>query len=184
MFQELLNKWKIKCDEKVILAMWNESHRHYHSLNHLDDMVDQINKNSMKFSEKEYEKLILATLFHDIVYDPMKWDNEEKSAEFFMNCCEDKSNPDIVEINQIILDTKKHTPTTPLSEKFCNFDMSIVDGNFEELLKWENGIHEEFKAYGEMYAPARLHFLESIIDKHPQNMENLSKLIEYVKKTY
>ena len=55
-------------------------------------------KKKSKYSEKEYEKLIIASLFHDCVYDPMKNDNEEKSAQFFENCCQDKTNLDIQEI--------------------------------------------------------------------------------------
>ena len=53
--QELLNKWNIKCDINTVLAMWNESHRAYHTLNHLNDLIDQINENKSKFSGKEYE---------------------------------------------------------------------------------------------------------------------------------
>ena len=75
--QELLNKWNIKCDVNTLLSMWNESHRHYHTLNHLNDLIDQINENKSKYSGKEYEKLILTALFHDCVYDTMVYDNEE-----------------------------------------------------------------------------------------------------------
>jgi len=81
--QELLNKWNIKCDVNTFLSMWNESHRSYHTLNHLNDLIDQINENKIYFIDKEYEKLLITALFHDCVYDPMKQDNEEKSAEFF-----------------------------------------------------------------------------------------------------
>jgi len=184
MFQELLNKWRIKCDEKTILAMWNESQRSYHSLSHLDDLIDQINKDHLKYTERQYEKLILSALFHDVVYDPLKFDNEEKSAEFFLSCCEDKNNPDILEVHQIILDTKTHESSTPLSENFSKYDMSIVERKYEDLLEWENGIHEEYESYGEMYKPARLKFLESVLDKYPQNTDNLLKLIDYVKTNY
>ncbi len=179
--QELLNKWNIKCDINVLLSMWNESHRSYHTLNHLNDLIDQINENKSKYSEKEYEKLIIASLFHDCVYDPMKNDNEENSAEFFENCCQDKTNTDIQEIKQIILDTKTHNATTQISESFNNYDMNIVERDFDQLLEWEKGIMEEYKAYGETYKEGRLKFLESLLDKYPQNTENLLKLVDWVK---
>jgi len=182
--QELLNKWKIKCDINTLLAMWNESHRSYHTLNHLNDLINQINENKSKYSEKEYEKLLIASLFHDIVYDPMKGDNEEKSAQFLMECSIDKSNSDILDIKQIILDTKTHKPHNMLSESFCNYDMNIVERDFDQLLGWERGIHSEFEAYGDMYKVGRLAFLETLLDKYPNNTENLLKLIEYVKSNY
>lgn len=179
--QELLNKWNIKCDVNVLLAMWNESHRHYHNLNHLNDLINQINENKSKFSEKDYEKLMLAALFHDCVYDPTSNVNEEKSAEFFESCAVDKKNKDIEEVKQIILDTKSHQPTTQLSESFSKFDMSIVERDFNQLLDWETGIREEYKSFGEEYKPGRLRFLESLLDKYPNNTENLLQLINWVK---
>lgn len=182
--QELLNKWNIKCDINTVLAMWNESHRHYHNLNHLNDIIDQINENKSKYSGKEYEKLMLTALFHDCVYDPMRSDNEEKSAQFFIECCQDKTNSDILEVKQMILDTKTHESTTNLSESFNHYDMSIVERDFDQLLEWENGISEEYKSYGEQYKEGRLKFLESLLDKYPHNTENLLKLVEWVKNNH
>lgn len=182
--QELLNRWNIKLDYNILLSMWNESHRTYHNQNHLLDLLNQINENKSKFeSHKDYEKMILCALFHDCIYNPMSNDNEEKSAEFFMNCCQEK-NQDVLDIKQMILDTKTHESTTPLSEEFNQLDMSIVERDFNQLLEWENGIHEEYKAYGDMYKMGRLQFLESLLDKYPHNTENLLKLIDWVKTNY
>ena len=183
--QELLNKWNIKCDVNTLLAMWNESHRSYHTLNHLNDVINQINENKSKYSGKEYEKLMLTALFHDCVYDPMSNDNEEKSADFFIECCSDKSNSDALEVKQMILDTKTHQSTTNLSESFNHYDMSIVERDFEQLLEWESGIAEEFSVYPkDEYKVGRLKFLESLLDKYPHNTENLLKLAEWVKTNY
>lgn len=182
--QQLLNKWGIKCDVNTLLSMWNESHRHYHNLNHLNDLLDMINENQSKYSQNEYEKLILTALFHDCVYDPMRNDNEEKSAEFFIECLTDKSNSELLEVKQMILDTKTHQPNTKLSESFINYDMSIVERNFEDLLEWEKGIREEYKAYGDEYKEGRLKFLESLLDKYPNNTENLLRLVDWVKENY
>jgi predicted metal-dependent HD superfamily phosphohydrolase len=182
--QELLDKWNIKLNYNILLSMWNESHRSYHNQNHLLDLINQINENQSKFdSHKDYEKMVLCALFHDCVYDPMRNDNEEKSAQFFINCCQEK-NQDVLDIKQMILDTKTHESTTPLSEKFNQLDMNIVERDFNQLLEWENGIREEYKAYGDMYKMGRLQFLESLLDKYPNNTENLLKLIDWVKTNY
>jgi predicted metal-dependent HD superfamily phosphohydrolase len=115
----------------------------------------------------------------------MKSDNEEKSADFFMECCQDKLSLDNIDIKNMILDTKTHKATTNLSESFNYYDMNIVERDFDSLLEWEKGIHEEFKGYGnEAYKQGRLKFLESLMDKYPNNTENLLKLVEYVKNTY
>jgi predicted metal-dependent HD superfamily phosphohydrolase len=180
--QQLLEKWSIKCDIKTILSMWNESHRHYHNLNHLNDLISQINENKSKYSEKEYDKLILTALLHDVIYDPASQTNEEDSANFLMNCALDKTNSDILDVKQMILDTKTHNSTTNLSESFNKYDMNIVERDFDQLLEWEKGISKEYSIYlKEKYKEGRLNFLESLLDKYTHNTENLLKLIDWVK---
>ena len=180
--QQLLEKWNIKCDINTVLAMWNESHRSYHNLNHLNDLISQINENKSKFSEKEYEKLMLAAIFHDVVYDPASQTNEEDSAKFLMEYAIDKTNKDILDVEKIILDTKTHKSTTNLSESFNNYDMNIVERDYDQLVDWENGIEFEYSFYSkEQYKEGRLKFLESLLDKYPNNTGNLLQLIEYVK---
>jgi len=181
--QELLNKWGIKIDYNLILNMWNESHRHYHNQTHLIELIDGINSIKLE-STNDREKLILAALFHDIIYDPMRNDNEEKSAKFFLDHCLEK-NEDIHHIEEIILETKRHKPSTKLSEVFSDLDMRIVESDFQKLLQWEGGIWEEYKGVGvEKYKEGRLNFLNTLPDKYPNNWENLSKLIDWVKNNY
>ena len=181
--QELLTKWDIKCDINTLLAMYNESHRVYHTLDHLTDLIEQINESKSNFSQKEYEKLLITSIFHDCIYEPSKTDNEEKSADFFLECCVDKLNPDILEIKQMILDTKNHQSMNKLSEAFNKFDMNIIERDYDKLLEWERGIYRENKS-SDQYKENRLKFLESLLDRYTSNTENLLKLIEYVKSNY
>jgi hypothetical protein len=62
--------------------------------------------------------------------------------------------------------------------------MNIVERDFDQLLEWENGISEEYKGYGDLYKEGRLKFLESLLDKYPNNTENLLKLVDWVKNNY
>lgn len=184
--QEIFNKWNIKCDINTVLSMWNESHRHYHTLDHLNDILEMIENDKESYTEKEYEKLVITALFHDCVYDPMKSDNEEKSADFFEQCCVDK-NADTNEIGNMILETKTHQSNSKLSKAFIDYDMDIINRDYDSLLEWEKGIYGEFKVYGnEAYKFGRLKFLESLLDKKEYigNTENILKLMEYVKEEY
>ena len=183
-FQTLLDKYHIKADVNMLLDMWNESHRHYHNLEHLSDLIEQINENyaDKKINEKQKEILSLVALFHDIIYEPSRFDNEERSADFFINLCEDKASPDILQIKMAILDTKEHKNSTLISEMFNKYDMSVCEKNYEDLLKWEEGIKSEFVPHfgEEAYKLGRVSFLESLLDKYPHNSENLMKLIETI----
>jgi predicted metal-dependent HD superfamily phosphohydrolase len=182
--QLLLEKWKIKMDVNLLLSMWNESQRYYHNLDHLNSLLSDIKKQyESNVSEKEFDKLNLVALFHDIVYDPTKVDNEEKSADFFMSVCQERNSKDILDIRQSILDTKTHNVTTNLSERFNKLDMSIVESDYDSLLRWEEGILEEYSFVGiESYKKGRISFLESLLDKYNHNAGNLLKLIDHVNK--
>ena len=90
-----------------------------------------------------------------------------------------------MDVKQMIIDTKTHESTTPLSEKFNELDMNVVERDFDELLKWESGIFFEYSGYGkDAYKSGRLKFLESLLDKYPHNTENLLKLIDWAKTNY
>lgn len=187
--QYLLDKYKIKADINMLLEMWNSKNRHYHNLNHLNDLISQIDRDlendTSSMSENIYEKLVLTALFHDIIYESTQNDNEERSAELFLSMCVEKNNSDIVDIYNAILDTKKHDGNTTLSERFNRYDMGILESDYERMLSWEEGIFEEYRVFGnETYKDGRLKFLNSMLDKYPKNTDNLLKLIDYVKSSY
>ena len=187
-FQNLLNKYKIKADINMLLDMWCESHRHYHNIEHLNDLVSQINEKyeSNKIDEKQKELLSLVALFHDIIYEPGRFDNEERSADFFQSLCEDKASKDILTVKIAILDTKEHNCEFPLSEMFNKLDMSICESNFDRLVEWEKGIGSEYvPVFGELtYQEGRIGYLESLLDKYPNNSDNLLKLIDWIAENY
>lgn len=185
--QALLDKYSVDVEIDTLLTKWQEPQRHYHDQTHLNDLINQIEvlykKN--KISKDEEEKLLLTAIFHDIIYQPTRKDNEEKSAEYFISLCKHPDNPNIHDIKQAILDTKHHQSKQPFSKLFNQLDMDIVTRPFEELLEWEKGCYEEYKVYGEtLYKHGRLEFLKTLPKQYPQNKENLKQLIEWVKKHY
>jgi pantetheine-phosphate adenylyltransferase len=181
--QKLLDKWEIKCDLNLILSMWNESGRYWHTLDHLNDLISQIDKNKDKYTELEYEKLILISLFHDVIYDPSRTDNEERSAEFLMKCVKNKYNKDILDIKQAILDTKSNTSNNELSEDFISYDMDILNRPLNDLIQWEKSIRSEYGIYPDKkYKKGRLSFLNSIMKEYKN--PDLLKLINWVSKNY
>src|SRR4051812_494474 len=59
-----------------------EPHRHYHNLQHIIDMLDQMPWILVR-KDKDSDMLLLqlATWYHDVVYDPRSSENESRSAE-------------------------------------------------------------------------------------------------------
>jgi len=185
--QKVLGQFGIVCDVRILLDKWNESHRYHHDMSHLVNLVEQINEDygNGLFSENEKNKLIVSAIFHDIIYEPGSNMNEHNSSEFFLGLCREKFDIDVVEIKQIILDTKNHVGSTPLSKKFQEYDMKICESNLENLMNWEANIRKEYSSYtSDDYKRSRILFLESILDRYPNNMDNILDLINYVQSNY
>ena len=191
-FHELLTRWHITMSQEEILERWSEPHRAYHGPAHLADLLAQINRHvelgthrvpspgifDTELSTREREILTLAAIFHDIIYNPRRADNEAQSADLFLNSVAmDKDNADIQEIATIIRDTKDHVPSTHLSTIFSHMDMDVVRRPYEELLKWEAGIHHEYKHVPSIaYVVVRARFLGQMIKKYPENAVALRRL--------
>jgi len=185
--QEILNNWDIDCDVNLILSAWNKPYRFYHNMSHLVDLLNLINADKSKLSKKDYEKLVITAVFHDYIYNPTRTDNEEQSVKSFMECVLtiNKKDKDILEIKQMILNTKNHYSNTFLSKIFNNYDMDIVKRDFVKLLNWEKGIYQEYNYLSDaVYKKNRLSFLKSIICENSNNSDNLLKLIDWVDENY
>jgi pantetheine-phosphate adenylyltransferase len=183
--QEILNRWKVDIKMSEVINDWSESHRSYHDLSHLEDLLKMINKLKSKVNHEQFEALVLVAIFHDIVYHPFAKDNEEQSALYFMKRVKDRSNPMIQKINQAILDTKTHIASNELSVIFNDLDMDVFNRNYSGLLKWENGVYNEYKSVGnDKYREGRVQFLQSQLDNYPKNRKNLLRLIDYVNNEY
>ena len=93
----IINNILIKFNIPIeILKNYDEQHRFYHNLYHLIDMLT----NAKKLGIELTDSLVLAIVFHDIIYDPKRKDNEERSADLFYTYVQNN------EIYQAILDTK------------------------------------------------------------------------------
>lgn len=182
-YQIILDRWNVNITISEVLEKWSEPQRFYHNKTHLFYLLNRIESIKTTVSEIDYEKLILIALFHDIVYVPQNRDNEELSANFFISKCV-VVNSYIKDVEEAILDTKNHISKNDVSKMFNDFDMSIIESDYDKLLDWEMGIWNEYKSFGkEVYKENRLKFLNSVLNK-TNNKDNLLRLINWVSKNY
>jgi predicted metal-dependent HD superfamily phosphohydrolase len=60
-----------------LLSRWDEKHRFYHTRNHLYDILNELNEFDRN-SEFELDVMVISAVFHDIFYNPKKFNNEKK----------------------------------------------------------------------------------------------------------
>lgn len=145
---------------------YSEPHRFYHTWDHILYMV-----NKAEIWGTLYHDLILAILFHDIVYDPLKNDNEEKSAELFKQFFPNKDN-----IYNAILNTKNHTGDDEISRWLNIYDLSVLDDDFGTFMRYEDNIFKEYQFVDlKVYKKNRIEFLET-------NFKNIKpEYIDYIR---
>jgi len=186
---KILDKYNINVTVEEIEKRHSEPHRHYHTLEHINFMINGIYElfDRKIISGNDKDILLVAAVFHDIIMEIGKDNNEKQSADFLLNNTEfvdEFQQNDINKAFDIILDTSDHDTSNDLSKLFCDLDMAIIsDSSFTELLKYEKQVYLEFQKYPyNAYKKGRLKFLRSMLndDYGKKNYDNILKLIEYI----
>jgi predicted metal-dependent HD superfamily phosphohydrolase len=136
-------------DKYILLVKpyYDEPHRKFHNWDHIEYGLNVFKKLDIGTTEQK-----IAWLFHDIVYDPTRKDNELLSAEIakksiIENGDEDKISVDNVSI--IINDTANHTPSNSISSLVLDIDMSsLADNNYNEFERQRILAAQEYAFYG------------------------------------
>ena len=180
---DLINKYGIDITDEEVRKRYSEPHRHFHTVEHLNDVLKQIIVNRQYLPLEDFVSLIIAGVFHDIVYDPQRRDNEEKSVEVLISYERHPMTDFRMEnAKKIILATKTHDKIHKLISDFNGYDCSILDRDYPELLKWEEQIHKEYEFAGDGYKERRIKFLRLSIPDHMKNSDNINELIDYIEK--
>lgn len=146
--------------------------RHYHNLNHLEQLWQQLLPLKAKIAD--WETLLFSLFYHDIVYKVRRQDNEEKSAELAQERLQALSYPpDRIErcVAQIIA-TKSHTLSTDADTNlFTDADLAILGQDWPTYHTYALQVRREYAIYPDLlYKPGRRKVLQ-----HFLNMERIFK---------
>lgn len=147
-----------------IAADYAAPERHYHNLRHLEHLVSELE--SVGDAVADWNLLMLAAAYHDVVYDPARPDNEEASAvragtelEAFLD------NGRLRKLEEIIIATKHHEAATdPDINLFCDADLAILGAAPEVYDIYASSIRKEYGHYpDELYNPGRISVLAKLL---------------------
>jgi predicted metal-dependent HD superfamily phosphohydrolase len=133
-WNEAMNACQIPDDRTRATALaevnsaYAEPHRHYHNFAHISQVLDVLLLWEREL--KDRKSLFLAAIYHDVVYDPTKHDNEERSADLADQAMRRLGIDDdrIARIRYLILVTKDHTASEDDSDAWLllGADLSIL----------------------------------------------------------
>lgn len=113
--------------EKLI-DLYSQQERHYHTLKHIQTMLSFLETH--KGYIKNWSSVVMATWYHDAIYDTRSKTNEEESANLAAQDLQELRLPeDVVDsTKKLILATKRHEldETNPDSAIFLDADLLIL----------------------------------------------------------
>ncbi|WP_405398286.1 hypothetical protein [Maribacter sp. Asnod2-G09] len=161
-FTELLLKYTD--DKRLINVRWTEieknysgKKRHYHTLQHLNNLLSQLT--IVKGEIKNWETTLFTLYYHDIIYNATKSDNEEKSAELAEKRLKEISvSSNIIEqCKKQILATKSHHKSIDSNTNyFTDADLSVLGQSWETYALYYKNVRKEYAIYPTfIYNPGR-----------------------------
>jgi len=147
----------------AIVEYYNERNRHYHNLEHVTRLLALCEE--LEISDPD---LILAVIYHDIIYRSGSLKNEEKSATYARESL-DRLGVDsdrVGQVCQMILATANHLipQDNPLTQTFLDLDMSILGSPREDYQAYADGVRKEYSWLpGFVFKKKRRQFLERIL---------------------
>ncbi len=158
-----------------LVARYAEPHRAYHTLEHIVKMLDELEKSGG--GTENATDVIMATWFHDAVYDPTAKDNEEKSVMVAEEAMKHFGSPlgslgfcvfNRREVVECIMATKKSVCSLDFfsTRLLVDLDLAILGASEEEFDEYEAGIRKEYEhVLPRDFAIGRSRILRSFLDR-------------------
>lgn len=178
MILSLAKQWSQLCDDlqlkrELCDSYWQEiyrhyggAERHYHNLQHIEELLQWVTIYADKIVDKEI--LQLSIWYHDIIYVPGRKDNEAESAAFArQRLLNFDLSPDRIEkCCQQIIATQSHqllSEDTDLAY-LLDFDLAILAKPWEDYQVYAQQIRKEFQAFPDsLYRAGRQQALQSFL---------------------
>ena len=152
--------------------------RHYHTLDHLNSMLKELVPFQNQFSN--WSTVVFAVAYHDAIYNPLRNNNEEKSAALAVARLQSIEVPEqlTAKCKQLILATKKHEASDYETNLFTDADLSILGSDSTTYNAYAKNVRQEYSMYPDfLYKPGRKKVLIHFLD-----MERIFKTDEFAGK--
>lgn len=147
-----------------IEGCYHETNRQYHTHAHLEHVLSELLPHKSSFIN--WHTLVFAIAYHDAIYNPLKNNNEEKSAAFADKQLSKINVPEQERTRcmQFILATKKHESADAETNLFTDADLSILGAEPGVYQRYAQQIRKEYGMYPDfLYNPGRRKVLQHFL---------------------
>jgi predicted metal-dependent HD superfamily phosphohydrolase len=150
---------------RELVRCYSESGRRYHTLEHLEHLLSSLRP--VREHIHDWDAVLFAVYYHDIVYVPQGRKNEAQSAEIATARLGEIAFPPerTLKVARMILATEQHMAS---EDSDCNYftdaDLSSLGVSRETYRAQAKRIREEFAMYPDAaYRAGRQHFIQHIL---------------------
>jgi len=157
-------------NEQLIATCWQEiataynlPQRHYHTLQHIEQMLGLLDV--VKEHCADLTALQLAIFYHDIVYDAQRSDNEVQSAAIACKRLSALAYQSIDKVVALILATQEHESSGDKDTDYLlDIDLSILGAEWSRYEAYAQQVREEYRIYPDaVYNPGRVKVLQHFL---------------------
>ncbi|HYJ68464.1 MAG TPA: metal-dependent phosphohydrolase [Nocardioidaceae bacterium] len=150
-----------------LLRRWSEPWRHYHDLEHLDEVLAALGELAGHAAPATVR---LAAWFHDAIYDPGVDDNEERSAELAAETLPPAGlTADVVsEVVRLVRLTATHDPAADDADGMllCDADLAILGSTTRRYKRYVAAVRAEYAHVPDAaFRAARDRILQGFVDR-------------------
>jgi predicted metal-dependent HD superfamily phosphohydrolase len=130
---------------EAVRARWAEPHRHYHTLQHLEECLALFERE--RAQARHRGEVAIALWFHDAVYDTQRHDNESESAAWARRVLLEAGARDEVaeRVHALIMATcHAGTPATADERLLVDIDLAILGAAPDRFAEYERQIRAEY----------------------------------------
>lgn len=140
-----------------IVKNYSEKKRHYHTLSHLENLLTELG--AVKNIIADWDVVVFALFYHDLVYKSTASDNEEKSAAQAKERLQQisLSQLKIDKCADLILATKGHSISADADTNlFTDADLSILGKPWPLYEEYFRNVRKKYSIYPDfLYNPGR-----------------------------
>jgi predicted metal-dependent HD superfamily phosphohydrolase len=147
---------------------YGEPHRHYHTLDHIGALLALLDRHGRGAADPD--ALRLAILFHDVVYDPTRHDNEQASAAVAAERLARLGFAEslVAKVAHYIIATRHDRPTEAMGDAdlalLLDLDLSILAAAPGDYRAYAGAVRREYAFVPDhLYRPGRRRVLEGFL---------------------
>jgi predicted metal-dependent HD superfamily phosphohydrolase len=140
-----------------VYRFYTSRKRYYHNLTHLEKLFGALS--AVQTQVEDWNTALFALFYHDLIYNPLRKDNEEQSALRAQVCLQQLNVPPekIARCAAHIRATQGHQVSTDADTNlFTDADLSILGQDWDTYSTYIAQIRKEYAIYPDLlYRPGR-----------------------------